>query len=164
MTAIWRMTAGAALVLFAALAVLSKVWLEPPGQVIFDSRVTGYDLAAATAFLDVLNDDQRRLYLGVFRTLDTAFPLLLALSLGMAVTMRSAAGWSARAVFALMATVAYLAADLSENMLVAQILREEGALDAALVSQASALTISKWVTLAVALYLTVLTWLKTREA
>lgn len=152
------MMAVASAVMFAALAILSKGWLEPGGLVIFDSRVQGYDLAAAEAYLGALSAGARALYLGVFRTLDTAFPVLLSLTLIVGIVTRAPGALGLLRMIALAATVAYLALDLSENAVVAQMLRAPEALTADLVTQASKLTVGKWITLSVATFLTALTW------
>lgn len=152
------MMALASAVMFGALAVLSKFWLEPAGQVIFDSRVQGYDLAEAQAYLAAIDEGQRALYLGLFRTLDTAFPVLLALTLVVGVVIRAPGALGLLRMIALAATVAYLALDLSENAVVAQILRSGETVTEALVARASGLTMGKWIALSVAMFLAALTW------
>ena len=142
------------MILFAVLAVLSKGWLEPDGQVIFDSRVLGYDLTTAQRYLDALSEAQRRLYLGTFRTLDTAFPLVLTTTLVAVVLHHWRGGQRAMRGFSICLILAYLAFDLSENAVVAQILRSEEGASQALVARASALTTSKWLMLGLALMMT----------
>lgn len=132
--------------LFAVLAILSKGWLEPDGVLIFDSRVMGYDLAAAEAYLSALSPDARALYLGPFRQLDTVFPIVLGLTLVGALWL-SSMDLSLLARIAILAVpVLYVWADLQENARVAGILSGGGG-DAALVAAASRLTQLKWLTL-----------------
>ncbi|MEM9967291.1 MAG: hypothetical protein AAF755_04230 [Pseudomonadota bacterium] len=160
MSAIWWMLLGAAGIVFAALLVLSGGWIAPSEQPIFDVRLAGYDTAAAQAFVDALSAEQRRLYLGVFRTLDTAFPVLLAATLLFGLWILAGAGWRFSQICAAFFAAAYLVADLWENALVAEILRSTATVDADLVARASALTVSKWVTLGLGLYLTGAAWLR----
>tara|TARA_R110002049_G_scaffold140930_6_gene302344 strand:+ start:1452 stop:1967 length:516 start_codon:yes stop_codon:yes gene_type:complete len=150
----------AALLCFVALAVMSKFWLEPDGLIVFDSRLRGYDPAAARAYLAALSADQRALYLGAFRVLDTVFPIVLAGTLAGVIWRGAGVRLAMVRVLALLMPGVYLMLDLTENALVAVILRGQ-ATDATIVL-ASALTQGKWLVLAVAMLLAV--WAMRRGA
>lgn len=154
-----RITGAGAALLFAALAVLSNLWLEPPGQLVFDSRVAGYSLAEAKAYLSVLSADQVTLYLGVFRWIDTVFPVLLCVTL-VALTVNRKGRDLLRGV-AVLGALLYLFFDLRENALVARILRAGEGLSEELVASASTATMMKWGALAVSLGL--LLWVRRQE-
>lgn len=139
-----RLSLGLSVLLFLALAVLSKSWLEEGGMVIFDSRVLGYDRGTAEALIEALKEEQLALYLGLFRLLDTLFPIALCLTL--LLLARRLGGIVA--VLAGAAALAYLFFDLRENALVAEMLRSGTDLTDTLVASASSATLLKWTTLA----------------
>jgi len=144
--AVW----GAVLALLLALAVLSKGWLEPGGLLIFDSRPWGYDLASAERYLAALGPEARALYLGPFRWLDTALPLLLTLGLVL-MGRGTPKGWR---LLAGLAALLYLWWDLVENARVAALLAPGVGLTEAAVAAASRATMAKWGCLAAAALLT----------
>lgn len=117
--------------------------LPPP-----DLRAMGYDLAAIRAWLEALPPEGVALYLGPVARLDTAFPLLMGLTLLW--WMRPLAGPLALVGAAL--ALAYVGLDLAENRAVAGLIRTgpEG-LDAGAVAWASALTRAKFAAFALAL-------------
>lgn len=154
-----RITGAIAALLFAALAVLSNLWLQPAGQLVFDSRVAGYSLAEARAFLEVLNADQVALYLGLFRWIDTVFPVLLAVTLVALIANRK--GRDLLRGVAAIAAFLYLFFDLRENALVARMLKTSENLSEELVASASMATMVKWGALAVSFG--VLLWVIWRE-
>ncbi|NNE51128.1 MAG: hypothetical protein HKN30_01850 [Sulfitobacter sp.] len=138
-----RISAGLSMALFLALAVLSKGWLEPGGALVFDSRLRGYDADAARAYLAALGPDAVALYLGLFRVLDTCFPILLTLSI---LLLARRAG-PVPGVFPMIAVLAYLFFDLRENALVSEMLRAGAGVSDVLVQTASRATVLKWVLL-----------------
>ena len=144
------LSAAASVVLFAALAVLSKGWLEPAGQVIFDARLAGYGVAEAAAYLGALTEEGRKLYLGLYRVLDTLLPLCLSLTLALLIGQLCTGGRLLRALLLLLPLV-YLGADLGENAAVARLLAAPGGVDAGRVAVASSLTQLKWLSLAACL-------------
>ena len=84
--------------------------LEP-----FDLRWSGYDLTAARAFLTALSAAGRALYLGPVRLIDTAFPILLTLTLCLPLRGRPPVWFLPALACGLL--------DLAENMTVARLLQ-----------------------------------------
>jgi len=117
------------------------------GQVPFDLRIGGYDLAAATGYLAALPAEGRALYLGPVARLDTAFPVLMGLTFLW--WMRPpTTGFGAVAA---LAALAYVALDLLENRAAAELVRGGvPGLDADRVRAASALTQAKFMAFALA--------------
>lgn len=150
---------------FVALAVISKTTLEPVDMVIFDSRILGYSSAAARAYLDWIAQTPEALasYLGIFRQLDTAFPLLLSLALGGGIWLNAAGAHPARRVIMLGAPAAYLMMDLMENARVAEMLRSGVAVEDQAIAQASSFTTMKWALLAVSLLVLISAWFSARN-
>ena len=129
---------------FAGLAVMSKLWIEPPGQAIFDARLFGYDVAAVDAFLLALSPEGREIYLGPFRVLDTVFPALAALALGAVIWRQSAGLHTVARLGMLVLPASYLMMDYAENALLADIIwRGVGAVEQT-VLRASQFTTAKW--------------------
>lgn len=119
------------------------------GQQPFDLRVLGYSAAEAQAYLDALHPVQVTFYGGILRLLDTAFPMLFGLWLFL-----SARALDVRPHVLIWLGPAYALADLTENALIAQILKwHEAQVPADLVVWASAATQAKFVLLAVTLIL-----------
>lgn len=155
-----RLSLGLAGLLFLALAVLSKGWLEAGGLVIFDSRFPGYSHDEAEHLIRTLGSDGIALYLGLFRVLDTLFPLALCLSL---LLLARRAG-NVFGLAGVVAALAYLFFDLRENALVAEMLRSAADLGHDLVASASSATFWKWITLAVSFLSLCAAWvLKARK-
>lgn len=116
--------------------------LQPP-----DLRIAGYDLADMRAWLAAMPPEGVARYLGPVRMLDTAFPVLMGLTLLW--WLRPLAGWLALA--GAVAAVGYVALDLAENAAVAGLLRAgPDGVDAAAVARASALTQAKFAAFALA--------------
>lgn len=153
-----RLAGIAALACFVILAVMSKLWIEPDGMTIFDSRLAGYDLADAQAFVAALNADQLGIYLGPFRIIDTIFPLLLTGFLWRTIWVGTAAEGTPMRVSAMLGPLLYLVFDLMENAQVAAILQSQGALAPDLVGHASTLTQAKWMCLALSLLVMFWAW------
>lgn len=156
-----RMFCGIAVVaaaLFAVLIVISLGWLSPEGLSNFDARLLGYDVDAAQAYLAALPDSGRALYLGVFRWLDTVFPVLAAFTIGGATWMIMAEHHLVRRIAASGMAAAYLVMDLAENAYVAQMLRSEGSVAQALVDRSSDMTQLKWLFLGLSLILLLALW------
>lgn len=142
----------ATLAVYAALAGVAGARLSAlsGGLLPFDLRVQGYGLAEARAYLAALPPEGVALYLGLVRGLDTAFPLLMGLTLMW--WMRPLAG--AFGAVCLAAALAYVALDLGENAVVAGLLRAGPfEVDPARVAAASALTQGKFAAFALALVL-----------
>lgn len=146
-----------AVMIAAALPIL--LWLAPAiregagGLAPFDTRLAGYGLTEAQAFVAALTPEARALYLGPERWADTVFPLgiLGALAFGTLWALQPVR--PVIAVVALLPALAFFAFDAAENAVVAAMLRigEPDLLSAAMVEQASSFTIWKYRTLALAL-------------
>jgi hypothetical protein len=152
-----KLSCAISLVLFLVLAALSKGWLEPDGALIFDSRLGGYTLAEAQAYLGMLDAGQKQLYLGWFRWLDTVFPVLLTFFLSGVLWGQAPGVHPAMRLSLLIIPAAYLVMDLVENALVADMLRS-AALDAETVTLASGFTMAKWSFLALACAICLWAW------
>jgi hypothetical protein len=118
----------------------------------FDLRMLGYGFFDAKTYLMLLGQEAADFYMGPMRMLDTAFPVMLGFWMGMlwwGLTERIHP-WSR--VIMLIAPAAYTLMDLCENALVGEMVRlgPEG-IDRDLVALASSYTVSKTVTLMVAL-------------
>lgn len=150
--------AVAAAVCFVALAVIAEIMIEPAGLSIFDSRLAGYSLAEAQTFVVALSEGQRAVYLGLFRGLDTVFPVLLTVSLLGAIWLNTG-GEPARTRGAAMAgPVLYASFDLLENAHVARILILGEGVQAPLVETAARYTQAKWMCLALGLLVVFWAW------
>lgn len=156
-----RLTALVAVVcagVYGAL-ILGGVWFlrAGPDQLLpFDLRFAGYQLADAQAYLAALPQEGRDWYLGPNRILDTVFPLLFAVLLGL-ILWRLTRGWYYWSRLLLLTVPSgYLVLDLAENAVVADILRHApDQLDTALVSLASSYTVTKFIVLGITLLLIV---------
>lgn len=148
----------AALFCFVVLAVLSKTQIEPGGMVIFDSRLAGYSLEDARAFVAALSADQRAAYLGPFRVIDTVFPVLLTAYLWRNIWVGTTGESAGMRTSALLGPALYLVFDLMENAQVATMVRADAVLDAALVGRTSTLTQAKWMCLALSLLVMFWAW------
>jgi len=112
------------------------------GMQIIDMHFGGYGVAEVQAFRSALSADALALYSGSQRLLDTAFPVLLAICLLLAIpeVFRRPA---VRGLLVTMTLVGMLA-DLFENTLIAGLLAGPEEMSANLVSWASRLTIIKF--------------------
>ena len=147
-----------AVICFIALALIAKLWIEPQGFMIFDSHLRGYSPVMAKAFLEAITAEQTQVYLGIFRQIDTVFPVLATISLAGAIWLNArGVRWGLRGVAALCPLV-YLMLDLAENAAVAQMLRIGPLVFDGSILQASALTQGKWICLAVSFILLVWAW------
>ncbi|MGH1415339.1 MAG: hypothetical protein ACRBB0_17755 [Pelagimonas sp.] len=130
----------------------------------FDTRVLGYTLADAQAYLTALDDTGRAVYLVELRVLDTLFPITFALLLGH-LTL-GAAHWMhpwSRMILVLPAA-AYALMDLCENALVAGLIRAGAdGVNADMVNLASEFTITKWVLVLISVALLGVLWLLRRK-
>ena len=135
---------------FAAMLVVygaMVLWTLPAisdgagGLVPFDLRLTGYNVADARLFLSGLNDAGRALYQGPQRLLDTAYPALLGLVLSGAFIALVARRWLRWAL--ILVVLAGMAADYTENYLVAQMLAAQEPVADSLVAAASRATLVK---------------------
>ena len=150
-----RLCTIAAAACFVALVVISKLWIEPEGMVIFDSRLGGYDGDDAQLFLNAISPTQLDMYLGAFRKLDTAFPILLAISLVGTIWLNTGGEKPFMRWVALIGPAAYLALDLAENAMVAKILDIGPAGIENTILRASTYTQAKWMCLALSLLVVV---------
>lgn len=132
--------------------------IEPAGLVIFDSRLAGYTLQDAQVFIAALSEAQLAVYLGLFRWLDTLFPVLLAVSLIGAIWLNTHAEPRRMRTAALLGPLLYLVFDLLENAQVAQVLRAGSDLAAPLVDTAATYTQAKWMCLALSLLVVFWAW------
>ncbi len=123
------------------------IMAEAGGLPLFDTRLSGYNVEEAKAFLAALSDVGRDFYLNVQHKLDSAFPALLAVVLVMAYT-RVYQGW----VGWIASTLPLAAAgfDYMENAAVAVMLRAGDGLSDAMVLSASQWTERKWIALGLA--------------
>lgn len=154
-----RVCAIAAAACFVALAVTSKLWIEPDGMVVFDSRLTGYSDADARLFLETITQAQTQTYLGLFRWLDTVFPILLTISLIGTIWLNTAGERPVMRGLALLGPAAYLAMDLSENALVARVLLQRwDPVSDAMILRASTYTQAKWMCLALSVLVVFWAW------
>ena len=153
-----RLCAIGATLCFAALAVLSKVWIEPAGLAIFDSRFGGYSPSDVQEFLAAVTPAQIHNYLGPFRWLDTVFPLLLTVTLMGVIWLNARNVHVILRAFAVLGPLAYLNMDLSENTLVAQMLQNAPQVSDSMALRASGYTQAKWICLAVSGVLVLWAW------
>ena len=111
---IW-LTGGISALLFGALVILSEGWLKPDGLSIFDSRLVGYTVGEAKAYLSAITAEQSMLYRRVFHKLDTAFPAFLTFTM-VALVWRGAGGVDlVMRVLGTVLPVTYLFLDFTEN-------------------------------------------------
>ncbi|MGC1503073.1 MAG: hypothetical protein WA782_02930 [Sulfitobacter sp.] len=159
MTRILKITGAVSAVLFVFLAILGKVWLQPQGFAVFDAHFGGYSVEAAREYLAALEEAGRTgLYLGLFRGVDTVFPLLLTFTLaGVIWTQARGMPGVVRGVIALTPCV-YFGLDLAENAAVAHLLHFGPQVSAGAILQASAYTLAKWICLTLAMLLAVWAW------
>lgn len=148
----------AAMVVFAIMAIwtLPTIQTEAGGMLPFDVRPGGYSQTEAQAFLAALSDEGRALYLGIQHQLDTAYPALLAIFLGLALWVSGAHLPIALRLLGIVAAVAGSAFDYVENARVALLLTAPvDQIDASLVTAASFATVwkSRLTTIAFALLL-----------
>lgn len=128
-------------ILYSGLAWLWFVELIPGsgGLQPFDSRFFGYTAAEGQAYLAVLTDEARQVYLSDVRMLDTVFPISLAALLAWLLIRRAPGVWGALAVLPL----AYLGVDMLENARVAAILLHDAPTDQ-MIEAASQATVAKY--------------------
>ena len=136
---------------FGSLVVFSEIYLSV-GYGLLDGRLNGYDVEAVTRYLALLSAENRQVYIGPFRALDTIVPPLLAATFTAVIWTLGSTLWRITVVF----PVIYVIADLRENVLVGQILQVT-TIDAETVSRASDMTQLKW--LFTVLSLAVVLWL-----
>ncbi len=134
---------------------------------VFDLRMTGYSLDEARSFLLTLSPQDTIFYMNVQHLLDTAYPALLATSLGLAIFILAPASWG-HWRFALAAiAIPGMVFDYLENMAVrAMLATGPETLTQELVQQASGHTLLKaQLTTAAMLVLVALLvlWLRSRH-
>lgn len=150
---------------FVALVVVSKSTLETGGMLIFDSRVLGYKDPAAREYLAWIAGmpDARATYLGMFRQLDTVFPVLLTVAMGGGIWLNTRSSNMVRRVLMLGAPGAYLLMDLMENARVAEMLQAGVGVADQVIRQASSFTMMKWTLLVVSLLVLLNEWWRRRK-
>jgi hypothetical protein len=117
------------------------------GLLPFDLRPLGYDALDARAYLMALPPQGVALYLGPVARLDTAFPILMGLTLLW--WMRPLTDLSG--MVAALSALAYVALDLAENGATAALMQAGPfGMDARMVTAASALTQAKFLALGLA--------------
>lgn len=163
MTGPARLTAVCAVLaalLFAALGVIVETSLSPGGRDPFDSRFFGYGHAAALDYLKALAAEKggRETYLGTFRWLDTAFPVVLAATFAGVIWVNSRMLPLPVRLVLLAAPACYLVADLIENARVAGMLASGEAARASDVRAASAATQVKWLCVGLSLFSMLAAW------
>lgn len=156
---IWG-TGIAAALCYIVLAVVSKLSLEPGGLLIFDSRLGGYTGTVAREYLIALAKlpGAVALYLGPFRWLDTAFPALMSFTLGGVIWLNTRGLHPVVRLLLLTLPATYLIMDYAENALVAQMLRAGVQVSESTIDQASDFTVAKWISLGVAVAVSLWAW------
>lgn len=123
---------------------LPAIAAEADGLRPFDLRPQGYSFDEAREFLTALSDRGRELYLGPQQWLDTAYPLLLALTLSLAFLRLAPPGRVWLALLAAAIACAGTVFDLMENAQVRALLRQDPAeITAEAVAAASNATVVK---------------------
>ena len=72
---------------------IPRISAEAGGLAIFDMRPAGYSFEEAKTFLAALSPDGARFYVQVQHRLDSAYPALLAVTLGWAIIRLAPASW-----------------------------------------------------------------------
>ncbi|MBV2360074.1 hypothetical protein KUH32_09835 [Thalassococcus sp. CAU 1522] len=154
------LVAAFAAALFGTLLWLTETYLKPQadGMAPFDGRVFGYDFETAKTYLETLTANGRAVYMLEMRLLDTVFPFTLFLLLALMTGRLIREPGFGRLVLHLIPAFTYFVADIWENSMVAMMLRlGPGGIEPWQVQLASALTMVKW--LAVALSVAMIGWL-----
>lgn len=154
---LWSLFA-ATLAVFASLLYLSLFRLMAGGGMPFDDRVAGYSVNSARGYLEALSPDQTALYLGPFQTLDTALPILLALTLALFIWHHAQGVSRPLRLLAAITPCVYLLLDLRENAFIAVLLENGPQVSAGAILQASAYTVGKFISLMLAFLLCVWAW------
>ncbi len=146
LAALFWFCCAAAVAVYAVMVLwsLPLISAEAGGLMPFDMRPMGYDLGEARAFLDALSPAGRDFYLQTQHRLDTVYPPLLALTLGLGLWIMSP--WPSAWVKLLLAFLAVpgMVFDLAENRFVADLLQmPAAAVDSEPVMMASAATALK---------------------
>lgn len=123
---------------------LPRITASAGGLAPFDMRPMGYGLDEARAFVAALTPEARDFYFRTQHSLDTLYPPLMALTLGLGLWVLSPVKAVAAKLLALALPAAAMLADLTENALVRELLTiDPGKLDAEPVMMASAATVLK---------------------
>lgn len=136
----------AATLVYAAMVgwSLPRISAGAGGLLPFDMRPAGYSLDEARAFVTALSPEARGFYLSTQHLLDTLYPPLMALTLGLGLWILSPAKTTMAKLLPLGLPVLAMIADLAENALVRDLLAIDPAkLDAGPVMMASAATVVK---------------------
>lgn len=136
------------------------------GNLPFDMRPMGYSVENAKVFLNALTPDGRQLYLNTQQKLDTAYPMLMAITLGLGFYLLAPNAWKfGRWIGAVFSSAGALF-DYIENCYVVKMLAWNGqTLEPELVQAASRVSILKSLcsTIAMLLFLAILArWLYRR--
>lgn len=156
----WVATAGAlAIYVYMLTVTLPQLAALAGGVMVFDMRPGGYDHATAVTILDALGAEGARYYAEVQHRWDTAFPVLLGVTV-IFWTLVAAQRWRRRGLplaqwipwVLVVVAVAATVADLGENMAVAAMLATSPeAVTTAQSGLASTLTVTKSVLVTIAL-------------
>ena len=131
----------------------------PNGLDPFDSRFLGYSAEDARSYIAALaRAGGTDTYLGVFRTLDTVFPLALTITFLGTLWLNTASLGLPLRMLLLFCPLLYLVADLLENAQVAAMLIAGPEGSATFVEKASRMTQIKWFGVAVSLAAMTATW------
>jgi len=143
----WRLAYWLVVAVTLGVYAAMLIWTLPGisagagGLAPFDMRPTGYSADDARAFLAVLSDDARQLYLGPQAMLDRAYPILLAVVLGGAIWMLFSASWLR---WGLLGAVGIgMIADFVENARVAAMLAQVAPVSDAMAQGACRATVVK---------------------
>ena len=114
------------------------------GTPIFDVRFSGYSFEQARDILEALGPEGRAFYQNFQHPLDTAYPALLALSLGLAIFLLLPARWKAARLLLSLVPLPGMIFDYMENADVAALLRTgPDAISPSMVAAASRNTVLK---------------------
>lgn len=144
----------------ALIYVIMLTWTLPAitsaagGNLPFDLRSMGYDLEDARMFLQALTPDGRQLYLNVQHKLDTAYPALMAIALGLGSYLLAPLSWKFGRWIGAAVSAVGAGFDFIENYYVANMLNSTAqTLDPELVWSASRASMVKSVSTTIAIFI-----------
>lgn len=150
----WTCFLAAALIYVTMLTwTLPAITSAAGGNLPFDLRPMGYDLEDAKMFLQALTPDGRQLYLNVQHKLDTAYPALMAIALGLGSYLLAPPSWKFGRWIGAVASTVGAGFDFIENHYVANLLNQNvRTLDPELVQSASLASMVKSVSTSIAIF------------
>ncbi len=155
----------AALVCFVLLAALNwvayvEIQLPSDASKLLDLRPFGYDYEAVSSFAYALQYASQDAYNKVYLPLDYLFIGSVFAVLWLAVTgSRHVRFWWITVFFA----AGFVVADVSENLMVSQIINDFQGVDTGIAAKASVATVTKFMCLAMAILSAGLVWLSGRK-